>query len=153
PASACDGIPRAKPLHPPPSTGRHSCFRPSRFTAGLLHRYDGAAFSRKTCNGQGFGRLGWLRIGVAFRGPPGRVAVPIGEFFAAARPICWIGRPLILAALILALDADMEMIVVPVVGAHLGEPGPVAGCPAAQLFLDWRMDEDARNLRIGRRAL
>ncbi len=151
PTSACDGIPCATPRHRQAAIGFHSCFGPGRFTAPLLHRYDGAAFSRKTCNRQGLGRLRRLHIGL--RRPPGRLAEPIGELFAAARAIIGTWRPLILAAVILALDANVEMIVMPIIGAHFGKPRPIAGGPAAQFFLDRRVDEDTGDFRVGRGAL
>jgi hypothetical protein len=47
-----------------------------------------------------------------------------------------------------ALDADVEMVVVPVIGPHLVEPASVIAGRAAQRLLDGGVDEDALDDRV-----
>ena len=47
-----------------------------------------------------------------------------------------------------AVDAHVEMIVVPPIGPHLVQPGAVAAGLAAQRLLDRGVDEDALDLRV-----
>src|SRR5262249_37151060 len=101
---------------------------PSRFKRGLallLGRYHGAACDRQRGDCRG---LGWLgrQLGRLWRGgrTPGRIAQPAGKLFSASGAVLGIGRPLVLAVGRIggALDADVEVIIVSIIGADLGEP-------------------------------
>ena len=88
-----------------------------------------------------------LRIGVEPRVQDG-LAEPPGQRGVAA--VAGRHRVLALAGRLAgrAFDADMEMVVVPVHRAHLGQPAAVACRLAADRLLDGRIDEDALDLRL-----
>src|SRR5260370_5294505 len=78
-----------------------------------------------------------------------RILEPVGEIGSAAGfAFLRLGLALAFAAAGRASDADMEMIIVAVHRAHLGEPAAIALGFAAQRFLDRGVDEDPLHARL-----
>ena len=77
-----------------------------------------------------------------------RIGEPMIEILAAAFTLRHrILRPAI-GAVGRALDADVEMVVVSVIGPHLVEPASIIAGLAAQRLLDGGVDEDALDDRV-----
>ena len=124
---------------------RHGCLRYRR--RRLEH---GAALFRQARHGHDVARLRRIRVLV---GPPWLLGEPPGERLAAAVVV---GRCVLRLAAIragLAADADMEMIVMAPERPDLPQPAAIAGDRVAELLLDARVDKDALDLGIARRAL
>src|SRR5262245_14615040 len=67
--------------------------------------------------------------------PPSKIATAV----AGRNRILWLAVRIVARA----LDTDVEMVVVPIHGPHLVEPGAIAACLATHRLLDGCIDEDA----------
>ena len=105
---------RAEALLPDLFSGGYSAVTTARHSAGRAARSQGRGGLRRLCGfGVGLGGFGH-----------GLVAHPVGEFLAAAGAVLGPRAGLVLAVgrTLRAVDADVEVIVVPEIGADLGEP-------------------------------